>query len=179
MLRKGMLSPVLWLSSFSVTTKRSTLLRFDYFVTSCSGLTSWHNSTWFWVSALLCRFCYNGWAFMLLWVLLWLHSGSARQLYYISWSDLRLSGIDYSCCCNIDYHCTYCGDNYDICDADISDIQCRFAFLSAFYTVTAAMTTTLYQMLRRYCLGNTGLWFEPILTGFSRWIYLLTRDLVR
>ena len=112
-------------------------------------------------------FCCNGWDYILLWVLLWLHSGSARQLYYISWSDLRLSGIDYSCCCNIDYHCTYCGDNYDICDADISDIQCRFAFLSAFYTVTMAMTTTLYQMLRRYCLGNPGLYLSQYWPGLA------------
>ena len=36
------------------------------------------------------------------------------------------------------------------------------------YTVTAAATTTYCLVLRRYCLGNTGLHFEPILTGFSR-----------
>ena len=44
-------------------------------------------------------FYYNGWDYIILWLLLWLQFGSTRQLYFLFGSGWRISGMHYSCCC--------------------------------------------------------------------------------
>lgn len=86
-------------------------------------------------------------------------------------SGLRISGMHYSCCCRSDLtarEAVTTVTSLALCCIRSTNWS---TFLTGFYTVTAAATTIYCLVLRRYCLGSTGLLFEPILTGFSRRFY--------